>query len=347
MAPVTSTVDDFVNVGITARDLVNGAQDACDKRNDPSVSYALWVRYLNQGIKALFRKVAAQFADTWLKTVDFTLTGGQGGNTYAFSSDFESLRHLTQDPTTTARRAIRPFNLQEVDRFRGDPVYKIMGRTLYLEPPENAAGNFRAWYTPRPTLLQIDNVIDYATVAALPAYTHAGSGPGATLTATVNGALTLVVQGSPPVNSVIAVKNEATLARNGFYVLTQAGDASHPWILTRGNIQNGYAVHVASGYEADQLFISSIAGADDVANFAWNAQQLDDVLAPYEEYVKTYAAALALEKEQSDSSQQRQRIQELEEDMQAMIDSQEAGGQVAIADVEQFDITRFRRHPLP
>ena len=73
-----------------------------------------------------------------------------------------------------------------------------------------------------------------ATAAALPAatYDNGTSGVGATLTATSNGALsvdsTLVVA-----TNRILVKNQASSAENGVYVVTQVGTGSAPFILTR------------------------------------------------------------------------------------------------------------------
>jgi hypothetical protein len=74
----------------------------------------------------------------------------------------------------------------------------------------------------------------YATATALPAntYNNGASGVGATLTASANGALS--VDGAAPAAGVrILVQNEVTAANNGIYVVTQAGGAAAPWILTR------------------------------------------------------------------------------------------------------------------
>jgi hypothetical protein len=73
-----------------------------------------------------------------------------------------------------------------------------------------------------------------ATAASLAAYTYANgsSGVGATITANANGALT--VDGtSPSTGDRILVKNGAAGSDNGIYTVTQVGDASHPFILTR------------------------------------------------------------------------------------------------------------------
>ena len=73
-----------------------------------------------------------------------------------------------------------------------------------------------------------------ATAAALPAntYNNGTSGVGATLTANANGALT--VDGvAAVVGNRILVKNEVTQANNGVYTVTQVGNGSTPYILTR------------------------------------------------------------------------------------------------------------------
>lgn len=75
-----------------------------------------------------------------------------------------------------------------------------------------------------------------ATAAALATntYSNGASGVGATLTATGNGALS--VDGvAVAVNNRILVKNEATAANNGIYLVTATGDGTHPYILTRTN----------------------------------------------------------------------------------------------------------------
>jgi hypothetical protein len=73
-----------------------------------------------------------------------------------------------------------------------------------------------------------------ATTAALPAntYNNGSSGLGATLTANANGAIT-VDSVAAVVGDRILVKNEAAQANNGIYVVTQVGNGSTPYILTR------------------------------------------------------------------------------------------------------------------
>jgi hypothetical protein len=82
--------------------------------------------------------------------------------------------------------------------------------------------------------IHFHEAVSLATTTALPAntYNNGTSGVGATLTGNANGALsvdsTLTV-----VTERILVKNEATGANNGVYVVTQVGSAGTPYILTR------------------------------------------------------------------------------------------------------------------
>ena len=82
--------------------------------------------------------------------------------------------------------------------------------------------------------LNFHQSVRLATAAALPAntYNNGTSGVGATLTGSANGALSVdgvaVVAGNR-----ILVKNEVTQANNGVYTVTQVGNGSTAYILTR------------------------------------------------------------------------------------------------------------------
>lgn len=83
---------------------------------------------------------------------------------------------------------------------------------------------------------RVKAVVRYATDTALPSCTYANgtAGVGATLTATANGALT-VDGGLVSLDDRILVKNQSSSLQNGVYVVTQEGDLSTPFILTRAS----------------------------------------------------------------------------------------------------------------
>jgi hypothetical protein len=111
-----------------------------------------------------------------------------------------------------------------------------------------------------------------ATAAALPAYTYNNgtSGVGATITANANGALSLDGVAVAATNRVL-VKNEsgAAEAYNGIYTVTQTGDGSTPYILTRATDFD------SSGSGVDQIdagdFFLVTAGSTQ-ANTSWVQQ---------------------------------------------------------------------------
>jgi hypothetical protein len=110
----------------------------------------------------------------------------------------------------------------------------------------------------------------YATTAALAAntYNNGTSGVGATLTGNANGALS--VDGSTPsVGNRILVKNEATQSRNGVYTVTQVGNGSTPYILTRAT---DYDTNGSGTDEVDAGDIMLVLSGTTLANTAWVQQ---------------------------------------------------------------------------
>ena len=125
-----------------------------------------------------------------------------------------------------------------------------------------------------------------ATTAALPANTYANgaSGVGATLTATANGALAAIDGYTAVAGDVLLVKNEATAANNGLYTVTQVGDGTHPYILTRAtNLQTasevtGAYVFVRNGTtNANQGWLVDSAGPYTIGTTAITFTQFSGV----------------------------------------------------------------------
>ena len=109
-----------------------------------------------------------------------------------------------------------------------------------------------------------------ASTAALPSctYNNGASGVGATLTATANGALT-VDSVLTVVNNRVLVKNQASGAQNGIYVVTQVGTAGTPFILTRAT---DYDTSGSGTNEIDQGdYVLVLAGTVN-ANTSWVQQ---------------------------------------------------------------------------
>jgi hypothetical protein len=95
--------------------------------------------------------------------------------------------------------------------------------------------------------------VEYSTAAALPnspTYDNGTDGVGATLTAGANAALTIdgVTLTSPTDNGTrVLVQNQASGFQNGIYVVTEAGDGSTPWQLTRSSDADTYEIASPDG----------------------------------------------------------------------------------------------------
>ena len=110
------------------------------------------------------------------------------------------------------------------------------GEVLLKADPVSALGAAtRQFVLSNITASAVKSPARVATTTALPAstYNNGISGVGATLTANANGALVAQDSITLTANDVILVKDEANPVYNGLYVVTDAGNAGAPWILTR------------------------------------------------------------------------------------------------------------------
>lgn len=101
-----------------------------------------------------------------------------------------------------------------------------------------------------------------ATTANLDA-TYANGGLSATLTANTNGTFPTIDGYDLQVGENILVKDQTNKHENGSYVLTDAGDASNPWVLTRCDFCNE-TDEIAGAFEF-------ITNGDQYANTGWVA----------------------------------------------------------------------------
>jgi hypothetical protein len=118
-------------------------------------------------------------------------------------------------------------------------VSGIYGDRLVLGPQTvpttDVSGAVNPLIDAKTSLLSWKSPVRAKTTAALAANTYANgsSGVGATLTGNSNGALAAQDGVTLVAANRLLVANEATGSHNGIYVVTQVGDGSHPYILTR------------------------------------------------------------------------------------------------------------------
>jgi|GEM_PF-1748958 hypothetical protein len=159
-----------------------------------------------------------------------------------FSSEFTN----TDDPSNTRSKiGVNTIAESKVTNLTTDLAAKVplaggtmTGPLILPADPVTALGAATKQYVDNAVVgLDQKPTADVATIASLPAYTYnnGGSGVGATITGNSNGALTSIDGVAPYANMIILVKNETAgnAPYNGLYTLSQVGDGSHPYILTR------------------------------------------------------------------------------------------------------------------
>jgi hypothetical protein len=97
---------------------------------------------------------------------------------------------------------------------------------------------------------------------------NGSNGAGATLTATTNGAIPLIDNVQLILNDRVLVNQQANSFENGIYVVTQVGDASNPFILTRAvdadtapEINAGIEVRIQEGIQWGTAILKSYPSA--------------------------------------------------------------------------------------
>jgi len=106
--------------------------------------------------------------------------------------------------------------------------------TALLDPVDAQDAATKAYADAVASGLDLKNSVELATAAALsPAYTQSGTGVGAYLEGTADGALGDIDGVSPEVGDRILVKNGAAGSDNGIYTVTSLGGASSKYKLTR------------------------------------------------------------------------------------------------------------------
>lgn len=199
---------------------------------DGQVSIAQFVEVL-QGAQDRLRALLARYAPTlYNTTASYTISGATV--TMAKPSDFYSLVRFEK------LYGARYFPIWvcaglDTSGIRHRIEFREEATNFVVEPVEEAPGTYRATYITNPvTLVQTPKAVRLACAAALPAYTAAGAGIGATLTMNATGVVT--VDGSAvALNDRIFLPDTLAAAADqaGIYKCTTAGAIGVAGVFTR------------------------------------------------------------------------------------------------------------------
>jgi hypothetical protein len=302
---------------ITLEQLRDGARELADMQDpDDFVSETTWNEWINQGITELHRIECNANPDTYFVALDFTLTTG---NTYALPSDFESIRGLDLNPGQSNRQTVHRFTFGNRNGATRAPFdfysprersYRVVSRSLLvIEPAEQAAGNYRLYYVPRPTRLATPKTVSFSAMDTAdgpdvpPLGGLAGAGSWHLLNANPDAATDIPPDGGFDLTLTFTTTN---LLFSGTYNVVSFGDVP---MFGRPTFGCSNLVSVAG-------FTSPPTGSGTFTYQPVNtAFELDSALEPYAEYIMVVAAIKALAKEESDTRDLIERRNLLREDI--------------------------------
>lgn len=160
------------------------------------------------------------------------LTGGGSGATVTLDVGAGSGISVTANAVAVDSTVVRTNG---ANAFTADQSMGGFKLTNLATPTAAGDAASKAYVDGIASGLDVKASVRAATTAALAAVTYANgsSGVGATLTADANGALAAQDGVTLVANDRLLVKNQAAGLQNGVYIVTQVGDGSNPFILTR------------------------------------------------------------------------------------------------------------------
>lgn len=141
----------------TLLEILTSAADKADVQvpaTETFVTRTTAILWLNELIKELHRLVTATDQPSVFTVEDFTIAAA--AYTRTLTTNYTRFLGLTLNPDTTLRKKVDRYNFAERDSFRQLPVdschdrqYSLVAKqTLHIQPQENAAGVYRAYFVP-------------------------------------------------------------------------------------------------------------------------------------------------------------------------------------------------------
>lgn len=266
---------------------------------------------------ALYDEVIGIYEHYFVSAFPFTIT--TLANTVALPANFYKDNGVDFNPGPNAITVHKLGAL--LDRNRRDrAAYGVVDQNLVIYPPQSAmAGNYQLYYTPQCNAYLQDFTVRLVSVGALPSVSHTGGpGPGASMTATSNGALsidgTAVAIGDRILLTDVAFGGPSAFL--GIYTVTNPGSVSTLFTLVRATdfdqanvaeMRVGANILATAGATASNSLwtLATFAGTIDVSTQSYAANALDNLqlpiaLAPWYEYVQLKAALSVFAKRQMD-----------------------------------------------
>lgn len=147
---------------VTLSQLRTRCRERADMENSEFISDSELNSYINGSFAELYDLLVSKFEDYYTTSTTFTIASG---NTESLPSDFYKLRGVDFKIDANNWITVRKFNFAERNVLNNSLrrvgnrqlQYRIVGSTLYIEPEDNAPGDYKLWYTPIYTPLSSDS----------------------------------------------------------------------------------------------------------------------------------------------------------------------------------------------
>jgi hypothetical protein len=118
------------------------------------IANARWGYWVDDGVEELYQLMIAADPQLFRQSALFTLAGATNwtdltaliGTTPSAVLNFRQLLGVTRNPVTPNRQTLHRFNFAERDVQWQKPTYRPMGNLLYIEPMEQAPGDYVVFY---------------------------------------------------------------------------------------------------------------------------------------------------------------------------------------------------------
>lgn len=221
-------------MAISVQSLVNSTRVDADAENDPIVSDSQIAQFISDGGSALYDRIVQANQYYNVKTFDFTLAGGLGGNTVALPDNHLQGHGLEMYPGTPRPISV-PYlsNWLDRNRFTGEMqvgstpsgrAYTISDSSIIVFPPTASGAPYRHYFTPTWGRLMIPQSLPAS--GSTPASINAiGAGGGGLTPITFNNAAWT----SASVGDSLVIANSSN-GNDGSYVIAQVVDNANIYV---------------------------------------------------------------------------------------------------------------------
>jgi hypothetical protein len=280
--------------------------------NDQSITDNEITDRLSEALSSLDDIITGEYEHYRVTSVDFTLAGGVGGNTFPLPADFYKDIGLNRNPTDSQPETVHAFNSWIERNILPRREYTLLGDNLVVSPIALAQGVYRLYYQPLVTsfyngVLALDSTDSFTTISVgVGKYTF----PQLTF---------------PPDN----LATGANIWIGGSVTITGSATAGGDGTFAITDVISAHVLQVARTTQTiSETFTAAASAVVIPANTAYNVPQ---IYLPWYEYLQVHAACAVKDKLEQDTSTLEARREALKERIHAMAaNRQEEGGQVAI-----------------